>query len=125
VLEYHVLVHLCHVTDFDPEDPSPPPSPPEFNNNDSGHDGIPDKHHFSRSSGPRIQGFRCTRGVVDSEPATSPNLGSGIRGGANVSRQGLVLHQQKAQKKDASRGILHPVLQSANRSQMRRVQVHN
>lgn len=34
-----------------------------------GHDGNPDRHHFHRGTGPRIQGYRCHRGIVDGEPA--------------------------------------------------------
>ena len=67
VLSYRVLVHLRHVTDFDPDNPSPSPSPPESDDGDSGHDGNPDRHHFSRGSGRGFQGFRCVRGAVDGE----------------------------------------------------------
>lgn len=54
VLGYRVLVHLCHMTDFGPEIPSPSLSPSKSDNGDSGHDGNPDRHHFSRSAGPHI-----------------------------------------------------------------------
>jgi len=72
VLSYQVLVHLRNVYDFDPSSPSPPDS-------DNGHDGNPDRHHFHRGTGPRIQGFRCNRGVVDGE-ASIANNGSTVHG---------------------------------------------
>jgi hypothetical protein len=54
VLGYRILVHIRCVTDFDPANPSPPPSPPESDVGDSGHDGNPERHHFSTGNGPRI-----------------------------------------------------------------------
>jgi hypothetical protein len=112
VLGYRVLVHLRHVTDFDPANPSPPPSPPKSDDGDSGHDGNPDRHHFSRGTGPCIQGFRCARGIVDGEPAANGNLGSRVVWGANISRYDLVLQQQKVGKQDASGDLLDLVSQS-------------
>jgi hypothetical protein len=79
VLRYRVIVHLRHVTDFDPEDPTPPPSAPEEDNGGSGRDGNPDRHHFSRGAVPRIQRFSCNRGVVDGEPTGSVNSGPAVR----------------------------------------------
>jgi len=68
---YRVLVHLRHVTDFDPANPSPP----ESDNGDSGHDGNPDRHHFSKH-----RGRRCAAGVLPPpntvEEAASPEEGA-------------------------------------------------
>ena len=68
--------------DFDPANPSPS----ESDDRDSGHDGNPDRHHFSRGTGPHIQGFRCARGIVDGEPAANGNFGYGGGWGADVTR---------------------------------------
>jgi hypothetical protein len=67
VLGYRVLVHLKHVMDFEPDGTTPPPSPPD--DGGSGHDGKPERHHFSGGVVHRIQGFPCAQGVVDGEPA--------------------------------------------------------
>lgn len=76
VLGYPVLIHLRSVADFNPADPSPPPPQPESDGGDSGHDGSPDRHYFPTATGPRLQGFRTARGVVDGE---LNNAGSGSR----------------------------------------------
>jgi hypothetical protein len=76
VLSYRVLVHIRSVADFDPVDPSPSLSPPTSDDGDCGHDGNPDRHHFSRGRGPRIQGYRCHRGTVDGEQPAVNNGGS-------------------------------------------------
>lgn len=57
VHSYRVLVHLRHVTNFEPEDSTLQPSPPESDDGDSGHNDNPERHHFSRGATHRIQGF--------------------------------------------------------------------
>lgn len=70
MLRYRVIVHIRSTADFNPQDPSPSPSPPE---SDDGHDGNPDRHHFSRGAGPRLQGGRDSRsGGGSSTGMTAP-----------------------------------------------------
>lgn len=87
VLGYRVLVHLRNVTDFDPENPTPPSSSPESDDGDSGHDGNPERHHFSGGAVHCIHGFRCNRGIVDGEPAPNPASGTGCRWAERVIHQ--------------------------------------
>jgi hypothetical protein len=77
VLGYCVFIHLRNVTNFDPSDPSPSPSPLVSDDGDSGHDSNPDHHHFSRGTGPCIQGFQCFRGLVNGELASANGYGAG------------------------------------------------
>lgn len=66
VLGYLVLVHLKHVTDFEPKNPTLPPSPSD---SDDCEDSNRDRHHFTQGGAVhRIQGFPTARGVVDGDP---------------------------------------------------------
>jgi hypothetical protein len=94
VLGYRVLVHIRSITDFDPANPSPPPSSPESYDGDSGHNRNPDHHHFSRGTGPRIQGFRCNRGTIVGELPAINNGGAAFLGRTNTL-------PDKAKKQDA------------------------
>jgi hypothetical protein len=83
VLHYPVIIHVQSTVDFDPENPTPSSSPPDSDDCDSGHDGNQERHHFSRPSGRRVQGFRCTRGVIDGQP----NAGGGPDGHGQLLRR--------------------------------------
>lgn len=43
-VRYRILVHIKRTTDYDPQVPSPPPSPPEYDDGDSDHGGHLDGH---------------------------------------------------------------------------------
>lgn len=79
VLSYRVLVHFKHVTDFEPENPTPPPSP--VDSDDGRFDGTRDRGGAVH----RIQGFPTARGVVDGEPLPI-NTSAANRGRAHQSQ---------------------------------------
>ena len=94
VLTYRVTVHICSITDFVPADLSPPPPPPTTDNGDSGQDGNPDRHHFQGGTSPRLQGYRCQRGVVDGEVGTRKSGGGvGAMKAPLVENRPLILGQ--------------------------------
>jgi hypothetical protein len=114
VLRYRVLIYLWSVHDFNPPDPSSPHSPPESDYGDSGHDGDPDRHHFSRGSGPWIQGFWCSRGTVNGEPITAANgnwEGTSRGAGVNSQAHNMQLHDNSYIKAAIKRGDTAQVAQ--------------
>jgi len=76
-----------------------PGEPPESDDGDSGHDGNPDRHHFSRGTAPRIQGFRCARGVIDGES-------TGAAGGSGTSRAGYDRRHSGDHNADEHAGLI-------------------
>jgi hypothetical protein len=97
---YQVIVHIRNTADFDPQDPSPAPSPPE---SDDGDNGNPERHHLSRGHGPRIQGFRCARGIIDG--GADGSLAGHAASGRQWSRGAVPLRQHHD---DCTRGHYKP-----------------
>lgn len=70
-LEYMTIIHIRSIADFSPRDSSSDDQP--STDGDSGHDGNPERYPCGQGhGGPRIQGFRCHRGVPDGAPQPPP-----------------------------------------------------
>ncbi|CAN6232178.1 unnamed protein product [Urochloa humidicola] len=70
VLRYETSIHVRSTADFSSRSSSPRPGPsPPSSDGDSGHYGNPDRGYGeSRGDrGPRLEGYRCFRGVPDGE----------------------------------------------------------